>query len=60
MNDYWLSRSSEVEAQLENLRIEYDVAVKKYQQRIVELERTLLEANCNIIIASTNNATTGS
>lgn len=59
MNDYWLSRSSELEAQLENLRVEYDSAVKKYQQHIDNLERTLLEANCKIIIASADNAATG-
>ena len=46
--DYWLSKASETEAQLDQLRVEYEETVRAYKDRIEELERTLLEANLNV------------
>jgi len=45
--DYWLSKASETEAQLDQLRVEYEETVRAYKDRIEKLERTLLEANLN-------------
>ena len=45
--DYWLSRASETEAQLDQLRVEFEETVRAFKTRIEELERTLLEANLN-------------
>jgi hypothetical protein len=46
--DYWLSKASETEAQLDQLRVEFEETVRAYKDRINELERTLLEANLNV------------
>lgn len=46
--DYWLSKAAEAEAQLDQLRVEYEEKSREYQQRIAELERTVLEANLTI------------
>ena len=46
--DYWLSKASETEAQLDQLRVEYEETVRAYKERIEELERTLLKANLNV------------
>jgi hypothetical protein len=46
--DYWLSKASEAEAQLDQLRVEYEEMVRSYQQRIADLERKVLEANLTI------------
>jgi hypothetical protein len=46
--DYWLSKASETEAQLDQLRVEFEETVRAYKDRIDELERTLLEANLNV------------
>ena len=45
--DYGLSRASETEAQLDQLRVEFEETVRAFKTRIEELERTLLEANLN-------------
>jgi hypothetical protein len=45
--DYWLSKASETEAQLDQLRVEFEETTRAYKDRIEELERTLLEANLN-------------
>jgi len=45
--DYWLSKASETEAHLDQLRVEFEEATRAYKSRIEELERTLLEANLN-------------
>lgn len=55
MNEYWLSRASQVEAELDQLQREYHDAIKQYQTRIEELERKLLEANCNAQTTGTTN-----
>ena len=47
MDNFWLSKACETEAQLDQLRIEYEETVRTYEDRIKELERTLLEANLN-------------
>jgi Skp family chaperone for outer membrane proteins len=47
MDSYWLSRAAQVEAELDQLRSEYAEAIRKFQSKIEELERKLLEANCN-------------
>lgn len=47
MDNYWLSKASETEAQLDQLRVEFEESVKNYKDRIEELERTLLKANLN-------------
>jgi len=46
--DYWLSKASETEAQLDQLRVEFEETVRAYKNRIEELERTLLKANLNV------------
>jgi hypothetical protein len=46
--DYWLSKASETEAQLDQLRVEFEETVRAYKDRINELERKLLEANLNV------------
>ena len=45
--DYWLSKASETEAQLDQLRVEFEETVRAYKNQIEDLERTLLEANLN-------------
>jgi hypothetical protein len=46
--DYWLSKASEAEAQLDQLRVEYEEMSRTYRQRINDLERIVLEANLSI------------
>lgn len=48
MNDYWLSKASEAEALLDTLRSQYEQMKLDYERKIQDLERELLEANCNI------------
>ena len=45
--DYWLSKSADTEAYLDQLRVEFEETTRAYKDRIEELERTLLEANLN-------------
>jgi len=45
--DYWLSKASETEAQLDQLRVEFEETIRAYKDRIDELERNLFEANLN-------------
>ena len=47
MDSYWLSRASQVEAELDQLRSDYAETIRKFELKIAELERKLLEANCN-------------
>ena len=46
--DYWLSKASEAEAQLDQLRVEFEEMSRTYKERIRELERIVLEANLTI------------
>ena len=45
--DYWLSKASETEAQLDQLRVEFEEMIRNYKQRIEELELSLWKANLN-------------
>jgi hypothetical protein len=46
MDSYWLSKAAETESTLDNLRAQYEQMKLEYEQRIADLERELLEANC--------------
>jgi len=54
MDSYWLSKAAETESTLDILRAQYEQMKYDYEQRISELERELLEANCR---AQTTGAT---
>jgi hypothetical protein len=47
MDNYWLSRAANVEAELDNLQREYEEMQRTYKEQIEKLERQLLEANLN-------------
>mgnify|MGYP006270376925 CR=1 FL=1 len=56
MDDYWLSKAAQVEAELDTLRVEYDEMKRIYNKRIEELERQLLESNLHATTRGINSA----
>jgi hypothetical protein len=48
MNDYWLSKAAEAEAELQVLRGQMEETFRNMQQRINDLEYLLIQANINI------------
>ena len=59
MNDYWLNKAAETESNLDYLRSQYEQMKLDYETRIADLERKLLEANCQISLTSAANVSRG-
>lgn len=45
MNDYWLTKAAEAEAELDALRSEMEETYRNLMHRIQELEQALIKAN---------------
>lgn len=55
MDSYWLSKASEAEAQLDQLRVEFEEMCRRYQQKIDKLEQLVLQSNLNAVTTEVRN-----